>query len=254
MAEFDNWVVGSETGNGKIAEVFNVRKGEFIIYRLEGSEAIGYNSEENIGKYFSSIGTEWTDVNNLLTSSSHKDRYRGKLAAVMKESLLGKVEGALKKLEKVRQAIINYKTTIGRIEYLIGTFLVAAFACLVLGILIIVPINLPFNVLILKVVIFGIMGGVLSVSINLKSVEIDVYSGTRMIHLILGGTRVIISAVSSIIIYALIKGGILLGVLENSSAYLFYALAAVSGFSESFVPNLLKKTAEDKLNGEEGAT
>ncbi|HSC38559.1 MAG TPA: hypothetical protein VLD19_11820, partial [Chitinophagaceae bacterium] len=56
-------------------------------------------------------------------------------------------------------------------------------------------------------------------------------------------SRIFISMLSGIIVYALIQSDFLLGFLKkegnNQIIYIYYVLAVVSGFSETFIPDVL---------------
>jgi hypothetical protein len=243
MARFDDWTVGTATAHGKITSVFH-KNPDFIIYELDNSGWFVFDSVGDIGRQFSAIQTEWTSVTNLLNSSRERSKYRGKLSGALKECLIGNIIAAKEKLDVVKESIIDYKTTIGQIEYLSGTFIaVILFSVILLSISYFTEINHTT----LKIIFSGILGGILSVSFNIKSIYINTHSGDVIIHLILGATRIVISAISSFIIYILIKGGFLLGIMHGSNNYVFYALGAISGFSEAFIPNLLKKVKDNNL-------
>ena len=244
MEEFDNLKVGDITDAGVITRIFSKNIGGFIIYEVNNSGRLTYDSVGDIGKHLSSIEIELTDVNNLLSTSRERSRFIVAISGAVRECFLGKTDAAKKKLISIKNAIVDYKTTIGRIEYFFGTLGAAIIA--ITSLLIVSLFTLNDHLIILKIIFMGVLGGVLSVAINLKSIAINTISGNREIHLILGATRIIISSISSIIVYVLIKGGFLLGIIHQQGEYVFYALGAVSGFSEAFIPNLLKKVDNNK--------
>lgn len=52
--------------------------------------------------------------------------------------------------------------------------------------------------------------------------------------------------ISSLIVYSIIKSDLILGIFnEGKNDYIFFAFGALSGFSESFVPNILKKIEKE---------
>jgi hypothetical protein len=243
MAWFNDWTTGTQIGDRKITRVFH-KNDNFIIYEVNNSGWFVFDSVGDIGKQFSAIQTEWTDTTNLLNSPREKSRYVGKLSGALKECLMGNISAAKEKLLSVKASIIDYKTTIGRGQYLVGAFFTTIlFTLLLLSIF-------AFDgrhIVILKIIFFGMMGGMLSVSLNIKSVLININSGDVFAHIVLGSTRILISAISSFIVYIMIKGGFFLGVIKESNDSVFYALAIISGFSEAFIPNLLKKSESHRI-------
>lgn len=245
MGEFNNWAVGTKTGSGTISRIFHLKKDSFIIYEVDYSGWFLFDSIGDISKNFSEIQTQWSDVTNLLIENKAKKRYIGKMAGVLKESLLGENLQALSKLESIRRSVIDYKTTIGRIVYFLGAVAMAVF--FVLLIIAISYINLTDNLL-LDVIFYSLLGSILSVGINLSKIKINIQSGTVFIYFFMGSLRVIISSISAIVLFLLIQGKLILGTIDFSNQYTLFCFGIISGFSEAFIPNLLirVKDSEDQ--------
>ena len=200
MARFNNWIIGSETDIGIITEIFHKKVDCFIIYEIGHSGWFLFDSIGDIGKKFSEIQSQWTDVTNLLIENNARKRYVGKMAGVLKESLLGNNISALNKLESIRKSVVNYKQTIGRLIYWLGAFTLSLLFFIIGSIL---NYTNTIEYSLLNLFLFGILGGLLSVSINLKKIDINIQSGNHPIHFIFGAIRIIISLISSIVIFLL---------------------------------------------------
>ena len=90
----------------------------------------------------------------------------------------------------------------------------------------------------------GALGGFLSVSIGIRKLEIDPDADWR-INGIAGASRIVIAMIGSIFVYFAIVSGLVLGNLsiEDSNAGVF-AISVAAGFSESFVPNILRQMTQ----------
>lgn len=241
MARFNDWTIGSDTGNGIISKIYHKKIDGFLIYEINDSGWFLFDSVGDLGKQFSEIQSEWTDVTNLLIENNAKKRYVMKMAGVLKESLLGNNFFALKKLESIRKSVVNYKQTIGRIVYWLGAFSLALLLIIFTSLLYYFS---DLEYVFFNSMIFGMLGGLLSVSINLKKIDINIISGNHYIHFILGAIRIIISLISSIIILFLVNGGFLLSNVDLANEYAVFSLSVVSGFSEAFIPNLLNRVKD----------
>ncbi len=244
MARFNNWIIGSETDIGIITEIFHKKVDCFIIYEIGHSGWFLFDSIGDIGKKFSEIQSQWTDVTNLLIENNARKRYVGKMAGVLKESLLGNNISALNKLESIRKSVANYKQTIGRLIYWLGAFTLSLLFFIIGSIL---NYTNTIEYSLLNLFLFGILGGLLSVSINLKKIDINIQSGNHPIHFIFGAIRIIISLISSIVIFLLVKGDFILSNIDFTNTYTLYCLGIVSGFSEALIPNLLNKVKDNSL-------
>jgi hypothetical protein len=94
---------------------------------------------------------------------------------------------------------------------------------------------------------FGGIGGLFSVAININKHQEKV---NRLFgaHVIAGVFRMLIAMMSGLIIYVFFKskliaiGSSLTGGDESADHFATYMIAILAGFSESLVPNLIRKT------------
>jgi hypothetical protein len=89
------------------------------------------------------------------------------------------------------------------------------------------------------------MGGFLSVCIGINKLSIDMDSDWR-VNAISGASRVVISIIGSILVYMAIVSRLFLAnfSLQDSAAGI-YTLSIAAGFSETFVPNILRQLPSD---------
>ena len=88
---------------------------------------------------------------------------------------------------------------------------------------------------------YASIGGFLSVASTLKSIQID-SSDFGWFQFFYGAIRIIISMLSGLALYILIRSELVLPQLNyQENIFIIYILAIIAGFSESFLPNLLKK-------------
>src|SRR5262249_18992312 len=91
-----------------------------------------------------------------------------------------------------------------------------------------------------QLVAFGATGALFSVLLNQQKIPIDLdYS--VLDHLTAGVSRILVGVIASMGCYTAIKGGIILSMAEGVTGYGVLFFCFLSGFSETFVPSLLKE-------------
>jgi hypothetical protein len=140
----------------------------------------------------------------------------------------------------VRTRVGNLRTLAGRLQYILvcmatsGTIVVAAAT--------LSHVSIPEeHIFVIWMAACGSLGAFLSVSLNLRHLEIDP-EAPRAMTTISAVSRIAIGMIGAIFLYLVIKGGLILGLLadlKNPAAIL--AVALVAGFSETFVPNALRR-------------
>lgn len=125
----------------------------------------------------------------------------------------------------------------------------------------IVPLLGP-DLLLLKVVVCGALGAFLSVCLSIQQLEIDPET-PRKVNRISGITRLVIGMSAGLVVYLAIGAGLVLAdglSLEVADGEQLSAkvtagillLAVVAGFSEGFVPNILRRVGGDNGTGANG--
>ena len=103
----------------------------------------------------------------------------------------------------------------------------------------------------------GSLGALLSVSISSGKLRFEPDS-PRIMNFIAGALRVIIGILSSLVVYVALESEFLMGFTKSSlkdsqstvSSWITRFLASVSGFSETFVPDLINRISNNSSNVE----
>lgn len=199
------------------------------------------------------------------------------IARAIMLSLEGQKEEAQSILTHLKTRMVRMRNIEGRASYLgacMGFMLLALLTLVVASTAgadgwlasSIVPL-LGQEMLLLKVVVCGALGAFLSVCISIEKLEIDPETPGK-VNRISGITRLVIGMSAALIAYLAIGAGLVLsdglkpspgadGTLaaEVTAGILFFAVLA--GFSEAFVPNILRRVGGDDgagISGEGAAT
>ena len=174
-------------------------------------------------------------------------------------------------LDHLRVRLVRMRNIEGRAAYLgacMGAMLIAL-AVLVAALLAadaevawldrtIFPLLGP-DLLLLKVAVCGALGAFLSVCLSIEQLEIDPET-PRKVNRISGITRLVIGMAASLIVYLAISAGVVLadglslqvpdgGRLSSKVSAGIFLLAVTAGFSEVFVPNILRRVGGDATGG-----
>jgi hypothetical protein len=166
------------------------------------------------------------------------------IARAIYQSLEGDLKNAAATLDGVRTRLENLINIQGRLQYQTSCFLtVVLFAILYLAVSLLFAnelVTLLSAARFASVAMFGALGGFLSISTSLKTLTIDPDSDWR-INAIAGASRIIIAVIGSIFVYLMIVAKLALtglNLLDSDAG--IYAISIAAGFSEKFVPNLLR--------------
>lgn len=242
----NEYKIGDEMLYGKITEIFSSGP-NYIFYECNSDGQIAYQVLGYDENWAILLDNNLEEIFALIPNPKKRRRYLGRIAAAHHSTLHGNPEAGVKLLEKVRDTIINQYKVRSRLTYLLGSL-----SIVILNLIITVLINSIWEtsiieqwLLIWNIITFGSLGGFLSISFTFKKLQID-FEENLYIPILAGISRIFIAMISSIIVYSVIKADLLLGfVNESNNIYIFYAFGALSGFSESFVPNILKKIEKD---------
>ena len=162
----------------------------------------------------------------------------------------GKIDDAKSILSGAENRLIRLRCLQGRLQYLISAFLVTFIPLIFLLGFYFIPFfkDRPSFFSFALILTCGAMGGFLSVSLNVWKLDIDL-DASRQINCAAGSSRILIAMVASIFAYFAIKSQLILSILSDSN-YGIYLASFASGFSESFIPNVIRKLSEkDEKNG-----
>lgn len=242
----NEYKIGDEMFYGKISEIFSSGP-NYIFYECNSDGYIAYQILGDSGDWSSHLDNSLAEIFALIPNPKKRRRFLGRIAAAHHNAFHGNPEAGIKLLEKVRDTIINDHKVRSRLTYLLGSL-----SLVILNLIVAVLINSIWKanitgqgLLVWNIITFGSLGGFLSISFTFKKLQID-FEENLYIPVLTGISRIFIAMISSIIVFAIIKADLLLGFVNDANnLYIFYAFGALSGFSESFVPSILKKIEKE---------
>ncbi|TAK60540.1 hypothetical protein [Methylobacter sp.] len=250
---------GHDTIGNPIKNIF-IKGDEFVIYEIDGASSIEsmrvYIRTEKkddimLLKNYQSMQDEFNKFRSVLYKTNADSSYKYKAANAFAVALSGNkdVEKAKELLKAItEEALTEYKDTqSGRLWYLCGAVVVSVLTALTsLGFYVMrtsefVATNQGLMVFVYASA-FSAFGGLFSVSIKLKEILIEkalehfkyaIYGAQRLLFSILAGFAVVVLIKSRIVFADLTSG--------NDNLYALLAICYLAGFSETIIPNALKK-------------
>jgi hypothetical protein len=169
-------------------------------------------------------------------------------ARAIANALSGEHQVAIDVLAFVEARLIARRRAQGQFQYLLAcTGTVAVIMLLALLVEFVLPLpEAPWRELV-RVATCGAAGGFLSVAIGIRKLDID--PDTRWwVNAYYGLIRLSIAIVSAVILWLLIKAKLVLQPVfsgdASQDAFALLAFATVAGFSETLIPNILRRTED----------
>lgn len=159
------------------------------------------------------------------------------IAMAINKCLAGNPDEGLKIIENLLTHVIGRKQQKIKIQYMMACL----FTCIF-----IIGVGVLYQNSLMLAAVFGSIGAVLSVAIGLPKLEIkydDLYQTIRLT----GVTRIIIASIAAIISYFVVNADVAFGFAKDND-YGLRLLLILSGFSETLIPNLLRKLENDNAN------
>lgn len=256
QAFFDEYKVGGKNRFGRtISEIFAREQGKYVIYTCTDIPEINIDGSTETQERLSKISSPLSKIDSLTVNDIKKYKFiNEQIAYAMINAIEGNVEEATLILNNLEKKVIKIRVLNGRIHYLLGSGILPVL-CILISLFLALNYNLindPVRkeiIFIVFVSTFGSIGGFLSISVKMNNLDIDSDSGFFS-NFAAGMLRLLIAICGSIFILLVIKSNLLLGVLNDktTSKYVFFALAFVAGFSETFVPNVINKLEDQALH------
>jgi hypothetical protein len=232
---------------GTVTKVYN-RTPNYVIYETNHTGNVATASAGIDIKCMSGLQPLLIQLDSILTSKRERRKFSGRKAYAYMECLSGQPEVGKQVLENLLIAIQKYRKLKTRLIYMLSAIsfvVINTILCALINTTWIDSLN-KYIVLLFTVASFGSLGGLISVLIKIPKLELDI-EGTAFLHVLDGLSRIFLSMVSSIIIFVLIKSDFVFCVInELDNKNLFYAFAIISGFSETFIPGIIKSIEKDK--------
>lgn len=244
MSNYDylTWKVGEFDNHGNKITLIHSAVKDYIIYESEAG--VHYDDDHNKGvnytKKLSNISNEISIIRSLVTVETIS-YVNSQIALAWRECFNDNPELA----KSIINTCIKELISKGRQSYILSTA-ISFFVVLIIGLLMIH--FLKFHSfyseldLTIKIFIWGALGGLISVLFKMKDLDLDPHS--KIINLISGSSRVIISGTASIIFYLAYKSGLFFSFIDKVNEREIYLLLLISffmGFSERFIPDFSNK-------------
>lgn len=226
--------------NELITRLYSAKPDYLIFEGNKCGEVTVATENKELRRRCSEIGTRISVITEYLVTKNQKRKFVDQIGLAFSEAIEGNIEEAQKILDKLIERIELYKGNLGKFYYLIsclGVVLIAIILSYLLNKYKFIPEIIPHFI----IMTYAAIGGFLSTAKDLRKIHID-SSDFGWFQVFYGSTRILISMFSGLIIYVLVKSEIVLPNLNHeNNIYVVYILAIAAGFSESMIPNLLKK-------------
>lgn len=249
MEEITDFKKGYNSLFGKVTNIY-YRSNNFVIYETDKSGNIVHSTSDIDIKCTIELHPLLIQIDSLLTSRKERRKYASTVAVAYADCFRGIPESGKNLLQNLIPAIQKYKKLKSRLGYMLS-----ALSFVVLNIILCTLINTvwleslnKYLIILFTIGTFGSLGGLISILIKIPKLELDI-EGTTFLQVLDGFSRIFLSMISSIIIFVLIKSNIFLGIINDiNDNNVYYAFAIVSGFSETFIPDIIKSIEKDKLD------
>lgn len=245
-------VKGGEDQRGRpILDIYWSTK-DYVIFRHSTGISPHFSDDElraeNQRKAYGKIGPMLSEVNALRSCMTIKtssiDR---EIARAVSQALDENIQSAQAILVTVKKRLLGLISIKGRLQYQLSALvfiLLSALLYWLAGGWFTAPAAGGTWQIIMLVALCGAVGGFLSVSMSIRKLEIDPESDWK-VNALAGASRIVIAVIGSVFIYFAIKSKLILGNIDLLSQLEgLYAVAIAAGFSESLVPNVLKKVSQ----------
>ena len=235
-----------DTYKGEVITTLYTAKSEYLIFEGDKSGEVTVATDNlDLRKRCSEISTRISIITEYLITKKEKQKFVDQIGLAYSEAIEGDIEGAKRICDKLIDRIELYKSNIGRFYYLLSCLSIVVIAILFSYLLKkykFIPEIIPH----FYIMSYASIGGFLSVAKDIKKIQIDP-SDFGWFQVFYGAIRILISMLSGLIIYILIKSELILPNLNlQDNIYVIFILAIAAGFSESMIPNLLKKIEDEK--------
>ena len=224
---------------------------DYVIFKHPSGISPHFSDDDELAKQqrsaYSDIGPTLSKVNALRSGLTVKtESIDREIARAVSQALDGHIDNARVILDAVRERLLGLRSAKGRLQYQLS-----AFALMVLVILAIWAYGAAWQLakseellMLLRVALCGAVGGFLSISMTIRTLDIDPDADWK-VNALAGASRIIIALIGSVFVYFALKSGLVLGSL-NLFAHPegVYTIAIASGFSETLVPNILSRVSE----------
>ncbi len=239
---FRDYVEGGTCRLGKITRIYKFTD-NYILYETDRQGDICYEVADGIDtKCIKPIRSLVIKIQSILTTRKERRRFSTKISMAYTDCFDDEADRGKKLLENLYETIKNYRKLKSKICYMVCSLLLVIFNILICTLVNTIwyhSINHHLSLLI-TIATFGSLGGFISIVSKIPDMQLDI-EGSNFLQVMDSFSRVFLSMISSLIIFVFIKTDLILGTLNDlDNNNVFYAFAVVSGFSEKFIPNIIK--------------
>ena len=254
----EEFKIGGLDLQGRKIEHVYVTGVEYVVYRTnQGIKVYIYDEllpdeERVLWKNFVKISNQLGRIYALQPEElSSVESINKTIARAITQSIEGHLADAVELLNNAESRLIRLRCLKGRLEYLISAGITVFTFIIMLSIIQFLSryISIPDElIMILKVTTCGALGGFLSVSINVWKLNIDL-DANRILNAASGSSRIVIASVAAVFAFFAVKSELILGTLSKT-IYGIYIASMVAGFSEKFIPNIIRSISKDEREKE----
>lgn len=233
-----------DTINGRVIGVIYNSTVNYIVYSPKKQKnTVSYSFRGYAQDIFNPISALLTEISGLRNRLNDPSKYNSAIASAHVQCLNQNPENAIQILVSAKLQMQKDFAHEAKIGYLQSTIFIVAFNTIIALILFYTKKYIDYGLLreYFTVATFGSFGGFLSTYYKINKLNFEKEDNKRLLFF-LSVSRVMLAMLSSVIIYILIKSNIILGILNNATnVYVYYIFAVVAGFSETFIPDILRK-------------
>jgi hypothetical protein len=254
-----SYIVGSKDSSGNtISKVFS-KGDEYIIYEiatknLSDSIKVLIDTEIEDNKIpienFSSVREKFTKIKGLLYKVVDDTSIKARIGHILTHAINGKPDEANNQFDDLIQEIESEYSNQSkhRINYLLTTLFLLLVSLSISAL--VYYNNLLLDKQILRELIyissFALIGGFISISRKLKSTifQKDI---KKQLYVYYAIERMTIACIAGLVLYFAMKSNLVFGIVQELEKPIFGYLvfAAVAGFSETLIPNILIKLEDE---------
>ncbi|WP_241018547.1 hypothetical protein [Pantoea ananatis] len=249
-------VGNNDLAGNKITKIYS-RGDEYIIYEI-GDHPSHESMRVNID---SEIEDDMTKIYLFQDCKVHFDEfvatcykyncasiYKKRAATILSSIILGRVKLDSNPFQTIISEIkTDYDSTMsGRNLYQLGAIALSLTIILIsIAAYLLRETNFllqnHFLPILLYVSAFASMGGFISVSLKIKTLHTD-RELKKKVYFFYGAERILFSVIGGILVFFMLKGNMIFGFLNTESdiSFSLYVICALSGFSETLIPNTLR--------------
>ena len=253
---------GKEDINGHVIESIHTRCPDFVIYfcKQDGLSDLYYECTDGLLKTTATPNAHLAKINRLVSDNEKQRRETLECVADAFEMwLCGQTKESEAILTEIIEQLAVWRETRGRLSYQSA----ALFAAIATWALYLCNRNGAWLLLLdpwLLAAALGATGGFFSVCLNLASIKVNVNQSSSQLY-IAGATRAAVALIAAVACLLAVRGKIILGLAATAetagaqetgipAAVLFFLFLA--GFSETFIPNVLRDSEKNAATGGSG--